>query len=522
PPVGRPVRIYCDGIYDLFHFGHAKALEQAKKAFPNVYLLVGVCSDLETHKRKGKTVMTDVERYEAVRHCKWVDQVIESAPWTVTKEFLDLHQIDYVAHDAEPYQSTESGDVYAFVKQQGRFFPTERTEGISTSDLITRIVRDYDAYLRRNLERGVTAKELNISFLKERKIKTKKSIQDLRKTIKTAINDTMLLWEDKSHDFIRGFSGVFGAEDVVDKIWKYRNRNRLMSDSVESSRAIKKTKQPYTWWNGPYRQEHTGVYHNPVYGPLQDTALRASYKQSSVPLPFNQPWPSQPLMMFDPMMYHILGTCTTDPVPMIQPYLKPTALDSKQNIAEQEPKEQEPKEQEPKEQEPKEQEEQKVPIQWIRKRRSLMENVLDSFSLFNDQHVSFLLNTSSSISDETKSLDQKLPKRLSRKATVLRNRQYIWCYRPQKEENTSWTAFDIKNQTKLDKQHALLVSKVQQNEQTIDPGIILSKQSPLAGQVMISLSTGKAYCMNDSSVIYDVAYLPSQSNALVASTYMVK
>ncbi|KAF9914203.1 hypothetical protein BX616_008760 [Lobosporangium transversale] len=255
PPVGRPVRIYCDGIYDLFHFGHAKALEQAKKAFPEVYLLVGVCDDTMTHSRKGKTVMTDKERYESVRHCKWVDEVIESAPWVVDQAFLDKHQIDYVAHDDIPYKSVDSDDVYAFVKNQGHFLPTQRTDGVSTSDLITRIVKDYDQYLRRNLERGVTAKELGIGFFKEQEVKLKKSAQDIRASIRqnwhgtkdelkneisvlrNDLRQTMNVWEDKSQEFIKDFSRLFGADSVVNKIFRRRRRdgNNLITDGNASS-----------------------------------------------------------------------------------------------------------------------------------------------------------------------------------------------------------------------------------------------------------------------------------------------
>lgn len=89
-------------IWDLTHYAHARALETAKKTLPNVYLLVGCCNDTLTHRYKGQTVLSDVERYESLRAFRWVDEVIPDAPWVITDEFLAKHDIDFVAHDALP------------------------------------------------------------------------------------------------------------------------------------------------------------------------------------------------------------------------------------------------------------------------------------------------------------------------------------------------------------------------------------------------------------------------------------
>lgn len=182
----KPVRVYADGIYDLFHFGHARSLEQAKKSFPNTYLLVGCCSDEITHKYKGKTVMNEQERYESLRHCKWVDEVIPDVPWVINQEFIDKHKIDYVAHDALPYADTSGAgnDVYEFVKAIGKFKETKRTEGISTSDIIMRIIKDYNQYVMRNLDRGYSRKELGVSYVKEKRLRMNMGLKKLQERVK--------------------------------------------------------------------------------------------------------------------------------------------------------------------------------------------------------------------------------------------------------------------------------------------------------------------------------------------------
>ena len=47
-----------------------RALTAALRSFPNTHLIVGCCGDEVTHAYKGKTVLTDSERYESLRHCK--------------------------------------------------------------------------------------------------------------------------------------------------------------------------------------------------------------------------------------------------------------------------------------------------------------------------------------------------------------------------------------------------------------------------------------------------------------------
>eukprot|EP01133_Synstelium_polycarpum_P014087 gene14087-16609_t len=206
-PKDRPVRVYADGIYDLFHTGHARSLKQAKTLFPNTYLIVGVCNDEITHRLKGRTVMNHAERAESLRHCKWVDEVVENAPWVITQEFIDEHAIDFVSHGEDPCLDNEGNDIYKFVKDQGKMRTIKRTDGISTSDIILRIVKDYDNYVKRNLKRGYTGKDMNVNIFKEKTLQFEEKINEFKTKVRSSV-DQIKLWSTEHHitDFLRKFS----------------------------------------------------------------------------------------------------------------------------------------------------------------------------------------------------------------------------------------------------------------------------------------------------------------------------
>ena len=238
----RPVRVYADGVFDVFHAGHARMLRQAKVLFPHTYLIVGVSPDHEVHSYKGQTVNTEWERFEAVRHCRYVDEVYKGCPWVITMDFLEDLKIDFVAHDDLPYTSGSSGgsgDIYKFVKEAGRFAATQRTEGISTSDLISRVVKDYDHYVRRNLSRGYSRKDMNVGFLKEKEIRFKARIERSRSwvsSVETRSQQLIRRWEDNAKDFVSSFLDGFHSVQAAKNIWN-KSRGVFIKGTLKSPEA---------------------------------------------------------------------------------------------------------------------------------------------------------------------------------------------------------------------------------------------------------------------------------------------
>ncbi|VDM52080.1 unnamed protein product [Angiostrongylus costaricensis] len=139
-PDGGPKgdRVWCDGCYDVVHFGHANQLRQAKQFGKK--LIVGVHNDEEISLHKGPPLFTEQERYRMVESIKWVDEVVEDAPYVTTVETLNRYDCDFCVHGDDITLTVDGKDTYEEVKKAKRYRMCKRTNGVSTTDIVARML----------------------------------------------------------------------------------------------------------------------------------------------------------------------------------------------------------------------------------------------------------------------------------------------------------------------------------------------------------------------------------------------
>lgn len=149
----RPVRIFMEGAFDIMHYGHMNAFRLGASLFPNTYLIVGVNSSETIAECKGPPIMSDDERCDAVRGCRFVDEVIPRTPYVMSKDYLmnliEEHDLDFVVHGDDPC-IVDGEDVYALPKALGKFCSIPRTEGVSTTDIVGRMLLVSRSHHRRS------------------------------------------------------------------------------------------------------------------------------------------------------------------------------------------------------------------------------------------------------------------------------------------------------------------------------------------------------------------------------------
>lgn len=141
------VRIFVNGCFDLMHVGHYNALRQAKsvfyqKGFQRVVLVAGLHSDAAIAGQKGPPLLTEEERIAVLRATKWVDELATALPYvSMSVKMADALRVHWVCHGDDLPICKAGGGMYSDVIEHNRFQLVKRTEGISTTQILERLLR---------------------------------------------------------------------------------------------------------------------------------------------------------------------------------------------------------------------------------------------------------------------------------------------------------------------------------------------------------------------------------------------
>jgi cytidyltransferase-like protein len=135
------MRVYIDGIFDLFHYGHLESFRKCKEIDNNVYLIVGVIGDKVAEKYKRLPIIIEDHRYSIIKSISYVDKIVKNSPLIITKKFMDKYQIDLVIHGfLNKEDANKQDDFFKYPKSVNKFHEIEYCRETSTTEIINKIV----------------------------------------------------------------------------------------------------------------------------------------------------------------------------------------------------------------------------------------------------------------------------------------------------------------------------------------------------------------------------------------------
>lgn len=115
----------------------------------------------------------------AVEACRWASRCIPCAPYVTSLPWVSHYGCQYVVHGDDITSDSNGDDCYRFVKAAGRFKVVKRTPGISTTDLVGRMLLCTKGHFVKSVK-GTLAGEEGSGTPEERKESAAGLIQRIR------------------------------------------------------------------------------------------------------------------------------------------------------------------------------------------------------------------------------------------------------------------------------------------------------------------------------------------------------
>ena len=100
-----------------------------------------------------------VHRVMAVEACRWATRAIPKAPYVTSLPWITHYGCWYVVHGDDITSDSNGQDCYRYVKAAGRFKVVKRTPGISTTDLVGRMLLCTKTHFINSLEKMLSGDE---------------------------------------------------------------------------------------------------------------------------------------------------------------------------------------------------------------------------------------------------------------------------------------------------------------------------------------------------------------------------